>query len=703
MRSLFALLCLPLLANGQMTLVDVPPGAFRDPELRKLDIQAGLDGQTAQVTVSHSFFNGNAARLEGQFLFPLPQEAHVERISMDVNGVDTPAELLDAAKARTIYEEIVRRKRDPGLFEWAGSSLLRCRIFPLEPHAEMRVRVTFRVPLVQSSYALTFHQRLSPGTATSLAVQVRAPQGERVFSPTHSLSWQGSPLDRSCRLDLPAGWTGPDRLELHLPRAPGQAAYALTHRMDGQGYLWVHLDPALLLGQDGKKVQAQPLDIAFLLDSSGSMSGAKMEQARKALEFCLGQLRPQDRFALVRFSTMAESFAPHWLPAHGAELDRARSFVSSLQAIGGTNYEDALAAASAFAPAPDRPCILLFITDGKPTVGQTDPQALLDQAKGLARSRMFTLGVGNEVNTLFLDRLADQGRGARSYVLEHEDLELKLSELVQKVQYPLLTELRVSQQGVRVRDLEPGKLPDLFYGDALTLLGRYDGPGEWTVKVSGKYGASWLERSFTFRLAEHEAGNGFIPRLWAQRRIGYFLEQIRLNGENSELVDEITRLARRYCIVTPYTSFLIVEDEPAQARSDSERNGRERERREATPEMQALRSSEGSASMVASKAVQDMKSAQQPAAPKARGETAHQWVAGAAFYQKAGVWQQADWPGQGGSTPPVGAGKAVQQLVFLSAEYLAFLRAHPELAPVLALGDRVQFLFQGQAYEVVAN
>lgn len=703
MRTFFAMLCLPLLANGQMTLVDVPPGAYRDPELRRLDIQAALDGQTAQVTVTHTFFNSNSARLEGRFLFPLPVNASVERISMDVNGVDTPAELLDAAKARSIYEEIVRRKRDPGLFEWAGSSLLRCRIFPLEPHGEARVRVTFRAPLEVSSYALTFLQRLSPGTVTSLALQIRAGQAERVFSPTHALSWQGGPDDRSCRLDLPAGWTGPDRLELHLPRTLGQPAYALTHRMDGQGYVWVHLDPALLLGQDGKKVQAQPLDIAFLLDSSGSMSGAKMEQARKALDFCLRQLRPQDRFALVRFSTQAESLAPDWLQAKGAELDRARRFVSSLQAIGGTNYQDALVAATAFAPAADRPSILLFITDGKPTVGQTDAEALLHQARQLAGRRIFTLGVGNEVNTLLLDRLAEQGRGARSYVLEHEDLELKLSELVQKVQYPLLTDLSVSQQGVRVQDLEPGALPDLFYGDALTLLGRYDGPGAWTVKIKGKYGASWLERSFTFRLAEHEAGNGFIPRLWAQRRIGFFLGQIRLNGENPELVDEITRLARRFCIVTPYTSFLIVEDEPALARSDGGRNGRDQERKAAPAEMQALRSSEGSASMVASKAVQDMKSAQQPAAPQARGEAAHQWVAGAAFYQKAGVWQQADWPGLGNGTQRVGAEKPVQRLVFLSAEYLAFLRSHPELATVFALGDRVQFLFQGQAYEVVAN
>ncbi|MDB5321424.1 MAG: vault protein inter-alpha-trypsin protein, partial [Phycisphaerales bacterium] len=329
----------------------------------------------------------------------------------------------------------------------------------------------------------------------------------------------------------------------------------------------------LLLASPGMDVKAeniQPKDLCLVLDTSGSMAGKKMEQAKKALSFCLANLNEKDRFEIIRFSTEAEPFFDDLKPADKANVDKAQAFVNGLKPIGGTAISDAMAKALALgqkrSEADKRPYVIVFLTDGQPTIGETDEDRILDNVKaapGGANTRVFTFGIGTDVNTHLLDKIAIDTHAASQYVLPEEDLEVKLSNFYTKIKEPVLSNVALAFTGgdIRVTQIYPGALPDLFKGDNLIVFGRYSGKGAAAVKISGVLNGEKKEFVQDVNFADNDAKNAFIPRLWATRRVGFLLDEIRLHGETKELKDEVVRLARDHGIVTPYTAYLILEDE----------------------------------------------------------------------------------------------------------------------------------------------
>ena len=562
-------------ASAQGFLVpptDQPSTTF---SLETQRVLIAVDEGVASFQVDQEFRNNTDRQLEATFYFPLPEDASLSEFSMWINGKKTKGELLERDKAVAVYEEIVRRMVDPGVLEYVGKDLIKARIFPIPPRGTQKVQVCFEAlvnvdgQLAEVRYPLKAPSALA-GTRSDLTVKAEIHSSipvRTVYSPTHAVdvtAQDGAMLagfeETGARFDRDF------RLYYTLSEEPVGVSL-LTYRVAGEdGYF-------LMMASPGEERDAAPVekDITFVFDTSGSMAGDKIQGARDALRFCLQSLSAGDRFNVVRFSTGVEPFAGQLLPATPDNVGRALTFADRLEALGGTNISEALDVALQHDPSPDRPYYVVFLTDGLPTVGVTSADAIMDQvtrrtdAAG-GKIRFFTFGVGYDVNTELLDTLAGDNRGMAEYLAPGEDLEVKISAFYRKVSRPVLADVALDLGGARAFDVYPQQLPDLFSGSQLIVMGRYKGTGSQTVALSGRSGGD--ERSFSTRVPFEaaRADRAFIPRMWASRKVGFLLDEIRRNGEQQELVDEVIGLSKRFGIMTPYTSFLVVEDTPVATR-----------------------------------------------------------------------------------------------------------------------------------------
>jgi Ca-activated chloride channel family protein len=708
-------------------------------EVQSQRVEARIRDQIATTEVTQVFRNPTSRRFEGTFLFPLPAGAHVSEFSMEVNGKAVPAELLDAAKARRIYEDIVRQALDPALFEYAGRGLFKVRVFPIEPHAtkEIRVRYVELLPrdgeIVRYTYPLdTSKYSLKPIPDFSLKVDVEAGADrvlQTVYSPSHEVEVARKGA-RHAVIGLEADRMETDedfRLYLSHRREGGEpvALDFLTHHeagADEPGHFLLLVSPSAWT----EPAPPLPKDVVFVFDSSGSMRGEKMDQARAALAYCVSHLHPEDRFEVIRFSTEAEPVFGSLAPADAAHRERAQRFLDAVPAIGGTAIEEALVLAmrtAAEQARPGRPMQVIFLTDGKPTLGATEEEVILrslQRAKGASEAsiRVFCFGIGTSLNTHLLDRVAESTRAVSEYVLPEEDIEEKVSRFFAKISDPVLADLRLEIEGADwIRHRYPKDLPDLFRGDQLVVLGEYRrARNDGLVKLVGTLNGA--ERTFLLPVT---LGTGkdhpFLAKLWATRRVGYLLDQIRLHGEREELKDEVVQLARRHRIVTPYTSFLIVEDE--------ERRGVPMPMRTQLPspesapgpaspasgmisrEYDAFRSkTEGADAVAAAQAAKALKETKDGAAvaaanryaDAARGSRLHlgvsRTVAGKTFYQNGEVWIDPEVQALPSAAPR-------RQVKFASAEYFDLLASRPELGPWLSVGPGVQVAVGPELIEIL--
>jgi Ca-activated chloride channel homolog len=482
-----------------------------------------------------------------------------------------------------------------------------------------------------------------------------------------------------------------------------------------------------------------PKDVVFVLDTSGSMAGNKLEQAKKALQFCVENLNDGDRFEIIRFSTEVEPLFDKLLDANKANRSKASDFIRDLKPIGGTAIDDALQKALALSPAGNagsgRVFVVIFLTDGRPTIGATDEEQILANARkhNDSHNRVFCFGIGTDVNTHLLDQLTEQARGFSQYVLPEEDIELKVSSFFSRIKEPVLTNPTLKFTGdIRVTKAYPASLPDLFKGEQLVLVGRYSGKGDSAIQLEGSIDGSLKKFTYESKFPDTGSDHEFIPRLWATRRVGYLLDEIRLHGENTELRDEVTELARKYGIVTPYTAYLIVEDEtrrnlPETSRSiqnfDRDREVRAEARRSWSEfkdqragdaavadslSSAALRSAENvapaaQAGNAAFMRRYGLRSSATPANPEsaqvnspgsrlAQYSQQAQFVAGRNFFQNNNQWVDT-------LVQTNGLANRVR-IQFASKEYFELASSHPETQKWLALGQNVQFFYNKNVYEI---
>jgi Ca-activated chloride channel family protein len=566
-------LALPALAAAQGWIEPPHPGG---PRVERVDsrVRVIVDGPVAHVEVDEWFENRGWGLAEGHYLYPLPADVALSGVSLFQGEEELRGEVMDAARAREIYEEIVRRRKDPALVEYLGDGLFRSRVFPIGP-GETR-RVTLRYAQVLPSAGGSLHYRFvgaeravtpvrvdgrRPGEASHtpapapLDFELRATPAESYlepFSPTHALESRrrGDTLVVRAR-EVPSG-----RMSVFLPRSGGAAGLTvLTHRPAGEdGFVLLSVTPPASPGH------REPRDLVVVVDVSGSMQGTKLEQARGAVRGILEGLGPDDRFRLIAFSNSVLPQDAGWTRATPAARAEGRAWADALRADGGTNLDGALQEALRVPPDAERLPVVLFLTDGLPTVGEQDAGRIADAAEARrGRFRIFAFGVGHDVNTRLLDRVSAATRGTTQYVEPGEDVERAVSLLAQRIHHPVLTDLELAGTPVTIDEIYPVRIPDVFAGESLVLLGRYRGQGAGDVVLTGRQGGRAERVSQRVTFPGLESGNEALPRLWAARKIGHLTRQLWIEGESPALVEEIRATALRYGLPSPFTSILVEE------------------------------------------------------------------------------------------------------------------------------------------------
>lgn len=537
-------------------------------------VNVAIRDQAAVTRIEQEFRNPTSQPLEATFLFPIPAGASVQDFAMWIDGKRTQAELVEAAKARQIYTDIVRRMRDPGLLERMDDRLFRVRVFPVPANGRQKIEITYSEVVHRDSALAEYVYPLRHGgrqfsTEEDFTIRVELNSTsaiKSVYSHSHSVGVSRDGDHRaivgfeqrnySFDKDFQLIWTTGDE-DVGLS--------ALVHRESPgeDGYVLMLLSPSVKVESN----QRVPRDLVFVVDTSGSMAGEKMDQAKAALEHCVKSLDPADRFGIVRFATTTENFEPDLLPVNDDTKRRARDWIKGLSATGGTAISDALDAAFKLRGGDARNFTIVFLTDGQPTLGNTDPKAILAavEKQNTDGVRIFAFGVGDDVNAHLLDQLSEKTRGTTVYVRPKENLEVKVSSFFDKISHPVLADLALSfaNAEIKLREMYPPKLPDLFHGGQIVVLARYQGSGASMIKLEGTIGSERKSFDFEVNFPSEKRENDFIAPLWAQRKVGYILDQIRISGENKELVDEVVAIAKKFGIVTPYTSYLLAPDEKA--------------------------------------------------------------------------------------------------------------------------------------------
>lgn len=690
--------------------------------VKSIQLDTKINGQVATTHVVQVFRNDTPYTLEGTYFFPIPETASIVEFSIWENGKKLVGEVRSREEARRIYDEIVRRQRDPGLLEYAGKDLFQASIFPIPPNSDKKLELTYSQVLKAESGTVAYRYPLGTGRnlwrrpilpnenvrgamppqkfgTISGKIEIVGKEALRnIYSPSHqidikqkgetaaSVSFETSGNDND--FELFYGLSNND-FEMSL----------LTYREAGKdGYFLLMLSPKDQISES----ELVKKDIVFVLDTSGSMADeGKMEKARSALLFGIRTLRDGDRFNVISFAGEEHLMERGLVAADADGKRRGEEFVKKLKPTGGTNINDSLVASLKQFEKNERPKMLVFMTDGLPTVGETNIEKILantKEAKGVD-VRIFPFGFGYDVNTALLDKLGSDNSGISDYIQPKEDLEVKVSNFFSRVSSPVLSDLEIDFAGVETEYMYPRKPTDLFRGMQLAILGRYKNSNDLRNIVlqlrgrAGKESRNFSYDGLSFPLRSED--NDFLPRLWASRRVGWLLEQIRANGETKELKDEVTELGTRYGIVTPYTSYLATDGSFKQATAADVASGSLM-----APAAKAMREQSGAGAVQMSVQQNSMQSNVSVAADKddASGQiliqntAKNQFVGNKNFFNQNSVWVDTEYA-EKSALPEV-------SIKFGSDEYFKLIGREKELAQYFALGEEVVVVWKGKVYRI---
>jgi Ca-activated chloride channel family protein len=704
----------PVLADG--IIIPLPPICDPGPcpplprpisqlEIRYHHVDVTIENQVAITHVDQVFHNPNDWTVEGTYIFPIPRGAAVTNFILWIDGQAVEGEILSADEARRTYEEIVREMQDPALLEYADQGAVQASIFPIPPGGERRIELEYTEVLVAENglvrylYPLNTEKfSIQPLDEVRISLDIKSSLPIRAaYSPSHPVAVSEDGL-----FHIKAGYEEvnikPDTdFVFYYSIGESEAFHLLSYRdpsdeLDPEGFFTLLLAP-----RPDADVETLPKDIILVLDRSGSMEGEKFRQAQDALVYILRHLNPDDRFNIISFSTGIETYA---LSMRGTEeVDDGVKWVERLSAVGSTDINRALLEAAAIGRS-ERPTYLIFLTDGLPTEGVVESSMILHNLANRASDnlRLFAFGVGYDVDTYLLDSLAENHHGASSYVTPGEQIDEVLSTFYGKISTPVLTDLKLDFGGLVVTDLYPSPLPDLFDGSQIIVVGRYREGGITDVQLTGQ--VNNMIQTFTFpeqvfsadsrRTGSEIVSLQFIPRLWATRKIGYLLNQVRLHGPEQELIDQIVRLSIRYGIVTPYTSYLVTEPSPLGA-VEQERIA---EDHFIQLESGAAAPTFGRDAVEKAEAQGELEDSNSVAVQMADAANVVRTVGSRTFVFSDDVWVDTAYDPDTMRTLKV---------AFLSDDYFTLAGSRLGLAAAFALGPRVITISEGIAYEVVAS
>jgi Ca-activated chloride channel family protein len=581
---LVALVVAPALANAQGSII-LPRPCFPCPTdavcrpcgqmgaqvvKQSSQVRALLSDRVLRYEVTETFVNRGARVGEADYVFPLPRGAAFQDLQLSINGEMVAGETLNASQARSIYEDIVRRQRDPALVEWMGYGMLRARIFPINPGEEKKVVVRYQMVAEREGDALRVDyfrgrqtqddqwrvipasRRDEPRSSFTLAYPANSTYG-RAYSPTHSLTTN----ERDGRREVTVDGNGSEitvLIPVRKSTEPSLSMLAYAPRNE-DGFALITLSPPMIATRT-----ATARDVTLVLDVSGSMAGVKIQQARDAGKQVLTTLTSSDRFRLIDFSTDVRSFRDGFVRATPQNISDASRYLESLDASGSTNISGALDEALQGNVPSGRLSLVLFVTDGEPTVGERDPELIAQRAaRERGDRRIFTFGVGADLNAALIERLALEGRGTAQFVRREESVERAVSIVASRLTNPVVTNVRIYADGVRLVKPYPSGPSDIFAGQDFVMLARYNGSGSGRIRVEGETPNGPVRWTSPVSFPETARENSFVARLWATQRVGYLSAEKRRSGGSAEIDDEIRRLGEKYAIPTEFTSYLVVE------------------------------------------------------------------------------------------------------------------------------------------------
>ena len=532
-------------------------------------VNVEINDPVAITSIDQVFINPFGRELEADYIFPIPENASVSRFVAWLDGHKMEAELLDAKEAARIYEDIVRQHKDPAILEYAGKGMYRMRIYPIPANGEVRIKLEYEQTLKSDYGTVTYlyplnTEKFSNSNLEECKISIDVNSFEKigsVYCPTHNVISERK-NDRSMAVSYFEKNVKPtEDFILHFTRQKSDFGFhLLSYSEPGKkdGYFIGILSPPL-----ANKSKAVDKNLIFILDSSGSMRGDKIRQAKEALKFCLLGLNPGDRFNIIDYDDGVRPYKSTLLDVNKKNIDEAVEFANGIDASGGTNIYDALARACEMIPKKGDPTYLIFLTDGLPTVGNRNIEDIIKNTSRLneGRARLFVFGVGYDVNAHLLDRLSEENNGVPEYVLPSEDIEVKVSRLASKIKHPAMTEVKLNFTLDNGYSVYPENLPDLFYGSEVIIAGRFKNTGRSEAIVAGMIGDESIEYKYPVEFSVGSTAEEYIALLWANRRIGYLLQEMRLHGTNDELLSEVINLSKKFGIITEYTSFLVTGDE----------------------------------------------------------------------------------------------------------------------------------------------
>ncbi len=726
----FSCLVLALSAFAQGRIIISHP-EFKLPDkgvkLQNVDARVDLKNGVANVTLEQEFRNQSSFNLEGEYLLSLQPGAQVYDFHLYIDGKKTQGQILDAAEARKVYNDIVRRMRDPALMEYAGYGLFKTHIFPIAAGQDRKIEVAYSEIIQKQSGTFSFELPIRQSGEGSLEkfhliinLQAEGPIAN-IYSPTHDISVDRKG-DRNATISVEqTNMAGDKNFVLYYSLGNQEINGTLLTfrpRTDQDGYFLLLASP-----QVGELDQPPiPQDVIFVIDVSGSMQGEKIEQAKGALKFCVNALSEKDRFDIVNFSSSIQNFQEKLDYAGKERKENATYFIEKMRASGGTNLNEALLRGLQLAEAnKERMTTLILLTDGLPTEGQTDVTRILGNIRQENKNeiRIFCFGVGYDVNTFLLDKMSRENHGSVTYIKPGENLEKSISGFFAKITEPVLTNPQIKFDTSNLYDIYPQTLPDIFKDDRVAVFGRYRNPGDLKITLQGNQAGHPKKFSYSFKLEQRNRENEFISKLWANRKVDHLLDQIRFNGENPELVESIKKLGLEFGIVTPYTSYLVTEEKKELAfvqnqiargstnttilRLESARELRDQKAGEdeesvgssvfydalISQSMPAATSS-GKGAVMSSRIRKKMATADKPS----EMIMTIRRIGTKTFRLQEGIWREVGLENKSGSK---------KSIIAFSDDYFKLGEQEPEIQKIFSLGERVQFEWNDTIYEVVTQ
>jgi Ca-activated chloride channel family protein len=555
--------------------------------LSTYDAATTITDQMAVTHVDQTFINETGQRLEGIFLFPLPENAIITELALWEDGIRKVGRTMESDTARAIYTGTVRKSIDPALLEYMGNNLFKLSVFPIEAsgvNSQRRVEITYAelLPYSAGTIGYTFLMKavnMSSKPVKRASVQIALTSQQQILSvasPTHATATglgitkvsatsytilYGEENATSTK-DLTINYKlkNDDYAISHLTYTPTSPSANFFDSPGDNPYflLWITPPDTVAMDKIIKK------NILFMADISSSMAGTRIDQVRKALNTMVDMLNPGDRFNIISFSTAATSYKTDFVDYNAANAATAHTFINSLGAAGMTDMLDAYKVAFKNTWIDTCANTIVFLTDGKPTWPDTNWSAIIDtvaRLNAVSKVCINTFGMGDtatEIIPAFLKMLAKNNNGFSFLITNSNSISSVLTSFMEKISHPTIKSLAINYGGLVQQDVYPQVLPNVYAQSQVTVLGRYSKTGSFPITVTGDAGSKTMTLSKSLPFPSTAMANQpFVPRMWASAKINYLLDEISMYGPMPELKNAVVALGVKYNIITPYTSMIV--------------------------------------------------------------------------------------------------------------------------------------------------